>query len=43
MLTIPIIVLGVIVGATGIAFVVWSTIDTRRKYGSGGRNRSASE
>ena len=34
MLTIPIIVLGIIVGAAGIAFVVWSTIDTRRRYGN---------
>ena len=41
MLTLPIIVLGVIVGAAGLAFVVWSTIDTRKKYGN--RKRSASD
>ena len=41
MLTVPIIILGIVVGAAGIAFVVWSTIDTRRKYGN--RKRGASE
>ena len=41
MLTLPIIVLGIIVGAAGLAFVVWSFMDTRKKYGS--RRRSASD
>ena len=41
MLTIVLVVVGSIIGATGIAFAIWSILDTNREYAS--RKRSASD
>ena len=33
MLTVPLVIVGSILAASGIAFAIWSIVDTNRKYG----------